>query len=118
MLYCFSCPPRCSSLQSVSDPQRSTTLELSQHGVSENGLTTKTSRDRLLTYSATIAPAAEAVEYQSVKFNVTTKGNRFVGAGPEVDKAWREISYDSKGSLSPVPGVIVNCSLTLTFKSG
>lgn len=42
------------------------------------------------------SPAAGAVEYQSVKYNISTKGNRFVGAGPEVDKAWREISYDSK----------------------
>jgi hypothetical protein len=42
------------------------------------------------------APAAEAVTYEHVKFNLTTKQNRFVGAGPEVDKAWREISYDSK----------------------
>jgi len=42
------------------------------------------------------APAATAVEYQSVKFNVTTEDNPFVGAGPEVDRAWREISYDGK----------------------
>ena len=42
------------------------------------------------------SPAASAVEYSSVKYNITTTGNRFVGAGPEVDKAWREISYDSK----------------------
>lgn len=42
------------------------------------------------------APAATSVEYQSVKFNVTTEANPFVGAGPEVDKAWREISYDGK----------------------
>ena len=48
-----------------------------------------------------IAPAADAVEYRSVKFNVTTTGNRFVGAGPEVDKAWREISYDSRDPLLP-----------------
>ncbi|MCJ1334066.1 hypothetical protein MMC10_010773 [Thelotrema lepadinum] len=40
------------------------------------------------------SPAVEAVEYQSVRYNVTTKNNRFVGAGPEIDKAWREISYD------------------------
>lgn len=42
------------------------------------------------------SPAAPAVEYGSVKYNITTLGNRFVGAGPEVDRAWREISYDSK----------------------
>jgi hypothetical protein len=42
------------------------------------------------------APAATSVEYQAVKVNVTTEANPFVGAGPEVDKAWREISYDGK----------------------
>ena len=42
------------------------------------------------------APAASAVDYQAIKFNVSTKGNRFVGKGPQVDKAWQEISYDSK----------------------
>jgi hypothetical protein len=42
------------------------------------------------------APAAPAVEYNSVKFNITTKANRFVGAGPDVDRAWRAISYDSE----------------------
>jgi hypothetical protein len=40
------------------------------------------------------SPAAEAVEYQTVRYNLSTKGNRFVGKGPEVDQAWREISYD------------------------
>ncbi|KAK5256068.1 hypothetical protein LTR40_010642 [Exophiala xenobiotica] len=40
------------------------------------------------------APADTSVRYQSVKYNVSTEDNRFVGAGPEVDKAWREISYD------------------------
>ncbi|KIX96926.1 uncharacterized protein Z520_07040 [Fonsecaea multimorphosa CBS 102226] len=40
------------------------------------------------------SPAESAVEFNSVRYNITTKGNRFVGAGPEVDKAWREISYD------------------------
>jgi hypothetical protein len=40
------------------------------------------------------SPAAPAVQYEDVKFNITTKGNRFVGAGPDVDRAWREISYD------------------------
>lgn len=42
------------------------------------------------------SPAAHSVEYSAVRYNLTTKGNRFVGAGPEVDRAWREISYDSK----------------------
>ncbi|KAK5339017.1 hypothetical protein LTR98_005417 [Exophiala xenobiotica] len=44
------------------------------------------------------APADTSVRYQSVKYNVSTEDNRFVGAGPEVDKAWREISYDSTSS--------------------
>ena len=42
------------------------------------------------------SPAADAIEYESVRFNVTTQDNRFVGKGPEVDQAWLEISYDSK----------------------
>lgn len=50
----------------------------------------------ILTKMRKTAPAATAVEYQSVKFNVTTEDNPFVGAGPEVDRAWREISYDGK----------------------
>lgn len=40
------------------------------------------------------SPAASAVQYEDFKFNITTKSNRFVGAGPDVDRAWREISYD------------------------
>ncbi|KIW21137.1 hypothetical protein PV08_01717 [Exophiala spinifera] len=40
------------------------------------------------------SPAETAVRYDSLMYNITTVGNRFVGAGPEVDKAWREISYD------------------------
>lgn len=51
---------------------------------------------------APIAPAAAAVDYQTVKYNVTTTNNRYVGAGPEVDKAWREISYDSESQFSPL----------------
>ena len=48
-----------------------------------------------VTATSAWSPAAGAVEYESVKYNISTKENRFVGAGPEVDKAWREISYDS-----------------------
>jgi hypothetical protein len=42
------------------------------------------------------APAAKAVEYQRIKFN-NTMGTRspYVGTGPEVDKAWHALSYDS-----------------------
>jgi hypothetical protein len=40
------------------------------------------------------SPADASVKYGQVKYNLTTEGNRFVGQGPEVDKAWREISYD------------------------
>jgi len=42
------------------------------------------------------APAAKAVEYNRVKFNATMgEGSPYVGSGPEVDKAWHAISYDS-----------------------
>ncbi len=45
------------------------------------------------------APAAKAVEYQRVKFNATMgEGSPYVGFGPEVDKAWHAISYDSECS--------------------
>ena len=50
---------------------------------------------KLIISSIRVAPAAPAVQYETVKFNVTVKDNPFVGAGSEVDKAWREISYDS-----------------------
>lgn len=40
------------------------------------------------------SPAASAVRYEDLKFNITTKSNPFVGAGLDVDRAWREISYD------------------------
>jgi hypothetical protein len=43
------------------------------------------------------APAAKAVEYQTIKFNNTMgTGSPYVGKGPEVDKAWHAISYDSQ----------------------
>lgn len=45
------------------------------------------------------APAAESVQYDKVKYNITTKGNRFVGAGPEVDAAWSAISYDGRPAV-------------------
>lgn len=63
------------------------------HGVSELSLKAAiTQTDR------PTAPADVSIQYDHVKYNVTTKGNKFVGAGPEVDQAWREISYDSKDS--------------------
>ncbi|PQE13904.1 tat pathway signal sequence protein [Rutstroemia sp. NJR-2017a BBW] len=41
------------------------------------------------------SPAAKAVEYERVKFNNTMgTGSPYVGFGPEVDRAWRAISYD------------------------
>lgn len=43
-----------------------------------------------------IAPADNSVRYDHVRYNITTNENPFVGAGPEVDQAWREISYDSE----------------------
>jgi hypothetical protein len=44
-----------------------------------------------------IASAATIVEYERIKFN-NTMGIRspYVGKGPEVDEAWRALSYDSK----------------------
>jgi hypothetical protein len=43
------------------------------------------------------APASKAVEYQTIKFNNTMgTGSPYVGKGPEVDKAWHAISYDSE----------------------
>lgn len=47
------------------------------------------------------SPAAGAVRYDAVMYNVTTKSNRFVGAGSEVDQAWREISYDTGDDWVP-----------------
>jgi hypothetical protein len=46
------------------------------------------------------APADVSVRYDHVRYNITTRDNPFVGAGPEVDKAWREISYDNKDTFS------------------
>jgi hypothetical protein len=46
--------------------------------------------------TANTAPADISVQYDQVRYNITSKGNPFVGAGPEVDRVWREISYDSK----------------------
>jgi len=44
----------------------------------------------------TAAPAAKAVQYEKVRFNATMgEGSPYVGKGPEVDKAWHAISYDS-----------------------
>jgi hypothetical protein len=40
------------------------------------------------------SPADVSVKFEQVKFNITSEGNAFVGKGPEVDRAWREISYD------------------------
>lgn len=57
------------------------------------------------------APAATSVKYDSIKYNVSTTDNKFVGASPEVDKAWREISYDSMSIITPLFLVInrLNC---------
>jgi hypothetical protein len=52
------------------------------------------------------SPADVSVTYNRVNYNITPKQNPFVGQGPKVDKAWREISYDmgdqwiSKSDLS------------------
>ncbi|KAH0494725.1 hypothetical protein TgHK011_008316 [Trichoderma gracile] len=44
--------------------------------------------------SCSTTPADTSVQYKQVRYNITSKGNPFVGAGPEVDRVWREISYD------------------------
>lgn len=52
---------------------------------------------RLYLLTTAIAPAAKAVEYQTIKFNDTMgEHSPYVGKGPEVDKAWHAISYDSE----------------------
>lgn len=43
-----------------------------------------------------IAPVEHAVRYERIVYNTSTIRNRFTGAGPEVDVAWREISYDGE----------------------
>ncbi|KIV98731.1 uncharacterized protein PV09_09514 [Verruconis gallopava] len=40
------------------------------------------------------SPADVSVKYSRVQYNFSTDGTRFIGKGPAVDKAWREISYD------------------------
>ncbi|RDW64667.1 hypothetical protein BP6252_10318 [Coleophoma cylindrospora] len=40
------------------------------------------------------SPAAEVVEYVKVKYN-NTMMSPYIGKGPEVDKAWNAISYDT-----------------------
>ena len=40
------------------------------------------------------SPVASSVQYSTVKYNLSTSDNPFVGKGPAVDRAWREISYD------------------------
>ena len=57
----------------------------------------KSQRVSLTSY---VAPADSSVRYDHVRYNITTMENPFVGAGPEVDKAWREISYDSECTIS------------------
>lgn len=42
------------------------------------------------------APADVSVKYNDVKYNFTKSAQKFVGYGPEVDQAWREISYDGE----------------------
>lgn len=56
----------------------------------------RTSKSQHIKRPSAWSPAASAVEYEPVRYNITTKGNRFVGAGPDVDRAWREISYDGE----------------------
>lgn len=55
---------------------------------------TKPGTTDCVTQNSAWSPATASVSYNPVKYNVTTKGNQYVGAGPEVDRAWRAISYD------------------------
>lgn len=58
-----------------------------------------------------IAPADVSVSYDHVRYNLSTEGNRFVGASPEVDLAWREISYDSESTPSFTRSMLVLTAL-------
>ena len=52
------------------------------------------------------SPADEAVRYERIKYNITTKNNPYVGARQEVDDAWSELYYvvgDSWISKSDMP---------------
>lgn len=40
------------------------------------------------------SPALSSVGYDAIRYNITTKDNPYVGAGPEIERAWRAISYD------------------------
>jgi len=60
-----------------------------------SALFTRASTLRFVQQYSAYSPAAKAVEYQSVQFNNTMGvGSPYVGAGPDVDAAWRHISYD------------------------
>lgn len=63
----------------------------SQHGVS--AILKQESSVKRRTDNVT-APADVSVKYNHVKYNFTKSAQKFVGYGPEVDTAWREISYD------------------------
>jgi hypothetical protein len=57
----------------------------------------ETQHEKVTSANDFVAPAVEAVKYQNVKFNDTMgEHSPYVGKGPEVDKAWHAISYDSK----------------------
>ncbi|EED15882.1 conserved hypothetical protein [Talaromyces stipitatus ATCC 10500] len=51
------------------------------------------------------SPADTYVRYNDVKYNFTREGKKFVGYGPEVDAAWREISYDVGDQWIPKSGL-------------
>lgn len=43
-----------------------------------------------------IAPADSAIEYQTVRYNITPtqEQTEYIGYGPDVDRAWNHITYD------------------------
>ncbi|KAL3704521.1 hypothetical protein TMatcc_008192 [Talaromyces marneffei ATCC 18224] len=74
----------------------------SQHGVSvifEQRFITERQAN------SSLAPADVSVKYNDVKYNFTKSAQRFVGYGPEVDTAWREISYDVGDQWIPKSGL-------------
>lgn len=59
--------------------------------VANTGLTTS----QCLRQHSAWSPAISSVTYDAVKYNITTQDNPYVGKGPDVDRAWRAISYDT-----------------------
>ncbi|KAL7815173.1 hypothetical protein V8C26DRAFT_131426 [Trichoderma gracile] len=69
-------------------------LLLTSCGMLVSTLILRSSTLHLVRQVSAWSPADTSVQYKQVRYNITSKGNPFVGAGPEVDRVWREISYD------------------------